>query len=79
MNTNTKHKEWVFSDQRLQKLRQQYEIYTPEDFKVWKILFERQMPNLPKAASKAYLEGVEQVKFTAGKIANFDGLNQVLA
>lgn len=79
MNTNTKQKNWVFSDQRLQKLRQQYEIYTPEDFKVWRILFERQMPNLPKAASKAYLEGVEQVKFTADKIANFDELNQVLA
>ncbi|MEB2782485.1 phenylalanine 4-monooxygenase [Algoriphagus sp. C2-6-M1] len=76
---NTKQKNWVFTDPRLQKLRQEYELYTEEDFKVWKILFERQMPNLPKAASKAYLEGVKLVKFTADKIANFEELNQILA
>lgn len=75
---NKKQKNWVFSDQRLQKLRQEYEAYSEEDFSVWKILFERQMPNLPKAASKAYLEGVAQVKFSADKIANFEELNQVL-
>ncbi|UZD22466.1 phenylalanine 4-monooxygenase [Algoriphagus halophytocola] len=79
MNTNTKQKEWVFSDQRLQKLRQEYDAYTSEDFKVWQILFERQMPNLPKAASKAYLDGVEIVGFTADRIANFEDLNQILA
>lgn len=79
MNTNSKQKEWVFSDQRLQQLNQEYDAYTAEDFKVWKILFERQMPNLPKAASKAYLEGVEQVRFSADKIANFEELNQTLA
>lgn len=75
---NAKQKDWVFSDPRLQKLRQEYELYTAEDFKVWKILFERQMPNLPEAASKAYLEGVEQVGFSADKIANFDELNAIL-
>jgi phenylalanine-4-hydroxylase len=56
---NSKPKDWVFTDPRLKDLRQDYAAYTPEDFKVWKILFERQMPNLPKAACKAYLEGVE--------------------
>ncbi|MDI1324708.1 MAG: phenylalanine 4-monooxygenase [Algoriphagus sp.] len=74
-----KPKNWVFSDPRLKELKQEYESYTKEDFKVWKILFERQMPNLPKAASKAYLEGVEAVKFSADKIANFEELNEVLA
>jgi len=74
-----KPKNWVFSDPRLQKLKQEYESYTQEDFNVWKILFERQMPNLPKAASKAYLEGVEVVQFSADKIANFEELNKVLA
>jgi phenylalanine-4-hydroxylase len=76
---NTKQKDWVFKDQRLQKLKQEYNKYTEEDFKVWKILFERQMPNLPEAASKAYLDGVEQVKFTADRIANFEELNKILA
>lgn len=75
---NKKQKNWVFTDPRLQKLRQEYDAYTEEDFKVWRILFERQMPNLPKAASKAYLDGVELVKFTAEKIANFAELNEVL-
>lgn len=72
-------KDWVFADPRLQRLRQEYEAYTATDFEVWKILFERQMPNLPGAASRAYLDGVEQVKFSADKIANFGELNQILA
>jgi phenylalanine-4-hydroxylase len=75
---STKPKNWVFSDPRLQNLRQEYGLYTREDFKVWKILFEGQMPNLPRAASKAYLEGVAQVRYSADRIANFDELNQVL-
>jgi phenylalanine-4-hydroxylase len=73
-----KPKDWVFSDPRLQDLKQDYEAYTEEDFKVWKILYERQMPNLPKAASQAYLDGVKIVNFTADKIANFEELNQIL-
>jgi len=76
---SSKPKDWVFTDPRLQDLRQDYAAYTPEDFKVWKILFERQMPNLPKAACKAYLEGVDIVKFNAEEIANFDRLNKILA
>ena len=50
-----KPKEWVFSDPRLKDMCQDYAAYTGEDFQVWKILFERQVPQLPKAASKAYL------------------------
>lgn len=75
----SKPKDWVFSDPRLQDLKQDYVAYTPEDFKVWKILFERQMPNLPQAACKEYLEGVEIVKFNADEIANFAKLNKILA
>ncbi len=73
-----KPKNWVFSDPRLQDLKQDYEAYTAEDFKVWKILYERQMPNLPKAASQAYLEGVKTVNFNADLIANFEELNKIL-
>lgn len=74
-----KPKDWVFSDPRLKDMRQDYSAYTEEDFKVWKILFDRQMPNLPKAASKAYLEGVKAVNFTADRITNFEELNGILA
>ncbi len=74
-----KPKDWVFADPRLKQLRQEYGAYTDEDFKVWKILFERQMPNLPQAASQAYLDGVDVVKFTSDKIADFEELNSILA
>ena len=73
-----KPKEWVFSDPRLKDMRQDYAAYTEEDFQVWKILFERQVPQLPKAASKAYLEGMKAVNFTADRIANFEELNEIL-
>lgn len=73
-----KPKAWVFSDPRLKDMRQDYAAYTEEDFQVWKILFERQVPQLPKAASKAYLEGMKTVKFTADRIANFEELNEIL-
>jgi phenylalanine-4-hydroxylase len=76
---STIQKNWVFTDPRLQDFKQDYAAYTSEDFKVWKILFERQMPNLPKAACEAYLEGVDIVKFTAEEIANFEKLNKILA
>lgn len=74
-----KPKDWVFTDPRLKELKQDYAAYTEEDFKVWRILFERQMPNLPKAASEAYLEGIKTVKFAADRIANFEELNEILS
>ncbi|EOZ95449.1 Phenylalanine-4-hydroxylase [Indibacter alkaliphilus LW1] len=74
-----KPKDWVFSDPRLQNLEQDYNAYTEEDFKVWKILYERQIVNLPKAASIAYLEGIKEIGFSADKIADFDDVNKRLA
>ena len=67
-----------FSDNRLKKLEQDYGAYTKEDFKVWKILFERQHVNLPKAASRAYLEGLAKIGFCADKIADFKEANEKL-
>ncbi len=66
------------SDKRLNKLEQDYSAYTEEDFKVWKILFERQYVNLPGAASRAYLEGLEKIGFHADKIADFRQANERL-
>ncbi len=73
-----KPKNWVFSDPRLKDLKQEYDKYTAEDFEVWKILYERQMPNLPGAACESYLKGVKEVNFTSDKIANFEELNKIL-
>jgi len=59
-------------------MKQEYDKYTAEDFQVWKTLYERQIVNLPKAASQAYLGGLKQINFTADKIPNFDDTNEIL-
>lgn len=74
-----KPKDWVFTDPRLKQMKQDYAAYTEEDFKVWKILFERQIVNLPKAASKAYLDGIQEIDFSADRIADFEDVNKRLA
>jgi phenylalanine-4-hydroxylase len=71
--------EWIFRDPRWKPLEQDYAAYTKEDFEVWRILFERQIVNLPEAASKAYLDGIKEINFTADKIANFEETNQILS
>lgn len=57
---------------------QDYSKYTAEDFKVWKLLYERLMPHLPGAAVPEYLEGVRRVGFTADRIPDFNETNSVL-
>ncbi|WP_286748383.1 phenylalanine 4-monooxygenase [Roseivirga sp. UBA1976] len=59
-------------------MKQIYENYTAEDQKVWKILFDRQFPELPKAATKEFLLGLDKVNFTADAIPNFDDTNKIL-
>ncbi len=57
---------------------QQYDKYTAEDHQVWRILFERQIVNLPNAASQEYLEGIRRINFTADHIPNFEEVNKIL-
>lgn len=57
---------------------QEYEKYTEEDFKVWKILYERQIVNLPHAASEAYLEGLKKIHFTSERIPHFEETSKIL-
>lgn len=59
-------------------MRQIYENYTPEDFEVWHLLYTRQIANLPNAASKAHLEGLDQVNFVADEIPRFAKTNEIL-
>jgi phenylalanine-4-hydroxylase len=59
-------------------MRQEYEKYTAEDHQVWKILFERQMKNLPGVATEEYIRGIDRVKFVADRIPNFEEVNQLL-
>jgi phenylalanine-4-hydroxylase len=60
-------------------LRQEYDKYTAEDFKVWQMLFDRQMNLLPPLASKAYLEGIHAMNFNSNEIPNFNEINKLLA
>jgi phenylalanine-4-hydroxylase len=59
-------------------MTQEYSNYTPEDFEVWSILFNRQIEQLKPIASIAYLEGIEKVNFSADKIPNYSDTNILL-
>ena len=55
-----------------------YANYQPEDFLVWKTLFNRQMNTLQPVVSKAYLDGINQVGFNEHKIPDFKEVNTAL-
>lgn len=61
-----------------QNLKQDYSLYTPEDFLVWKTLFERQMILLEELASAEYLKCIRTVEFCAEKIPDFKEVNTIL-
>lgn len=55
-----------------------YSNYTEQDFRVWKILFDRQMDILKPIVSNEYLKALKAVEFSADKIPDFLELNQLL-
>jgi phenylalanine-4-hydroxylase len=61
-------------------MKQHYSKYTPEDFEVWKILFDRQVENLKTKAHPMYLGCLSELKdvLNAEAIPNFDELNMEL-
>lgn len=59
-------------------MKQNYDNYTAEDQKVWNILFDRQFPSLPKAATKEFLVGLDKVNFNGQAIPNFEETNKLL-
>ena len=59
-------------------LTQEYKNYTTEDFEVWKILYERQMPILKEVVAKEYLHGINKIEFTADKIPDIEETNSLL-
>ncbi|MDP2387695.1 MAG: phenylalanine 4-monooxygenase [Bacteroidota bacterium] len=59
-------------------LTQIYSNYTQEDFKVWKVLFDRQLKNLEHYVSHDFLEALEKVKFTPNRIPYFKEVNSIL-
>jgi phenylalanine-4-hydroxylase len=61
-----------------QNLKQDYKLYTPEAFLVWKTLFERQITILNELASDEYLSGIKTIEFCAEKIPDFNEVNAIL-
>lgn len=59
-------------------MQQIYGNYKEEDFQVWKLLYDRQIKNLPGAASTAHMEGLDKVNFVAEKIPVFKETNDIL-
>lgn len=59
-------------------LKQQYELYTPEDFQVWQILYDRQMQSLPQVADESFLSGIEKIGFNRLEIPDFVKVNERL-
>jgi phenylalanine-4-hydroxylase len=59
-------------------LTQNYSSYTPENHKVWAILFDRQIHNLPGKAIPEFLEGLKKVGFSRDRIPDFAEVNQKL-
>jgi phenylalanine-4-hydroxylase len=64
--------------QRNRPLAQHYELYTQEDFTVWRMLYEKQMGLLAKYASHYYLDALKKVQFRPDAIPNFKDLNNIL-
>jgi len=59
-------------------MHQDYSKYTAEDHKVWSILYNRQMKNLPEIATKAYLDGIDKCGFIADHVPDFADVNKAL-
>lgn len=55
-----------------------YSNYTPEDFEVWKTLFNRQMDILQSSVSSQYLSAIDKVEFTPNSIPDFKRLDNIL-
>ena len=64
----------------MEKMKQEYEKYTEEDFLVWKTLFNRQEENLPGKAHPEYLRCLDELSdvLNPDEIPNFDKLNEKL-
>lgn len=59
-------------------LKQDYERYSEEDFKVWRLLFERQQEVLPGRAAEEFFEGMKKIDFKASEIPRFTEMNKHL-
>ena len=55
-----------------------YKNYTSEDYKVWKILFNKRLENLQGIVAEEFLVALKDLNFRAEKIPNFVEINNIL-
>ena len=55
-----------------------YENYTREDYKVWKILFNKRLENLQGIVAEEFLVALKDLNFKEEKIPNFVEVNNIL-
>ena len=55
-----------------------YKNYTREDYKVWKILFNKRIENLQGIVAEEFLIALKNLDFKAEKIPNFVEINNIL-
>lgn len=58
---------------------QEYDKYTSDDHKVWSLLFEEQMRQLPGLAAESFMEGIKKVKFEQESVPRFTVVNEELS
>jgi len=63
---------------RKRPTEQVYSDYTPEDFEVWTLLYNRQMDFLPDKVADEFIEAIERVGFNPKEIPNFEKVSQRL-
>ncbi len=59
-------------------MSQEYEKYTQEDQDVWRVLFERQITQLPSLACETFMKGLDDIQFKKDSIPNFIETNKIL-
>ena len=58
--------------------KQIYRNYTEEDFKVWNILFKKQLKNLKGIVADEFIVALNDLNFSSEKIPNFNEINNTL-
>ena len=58
--------------------KQIYSNYSAEDFKVWELLYLKQIKLLKEVVSQAFLKGLDLLDFNSSKIPDFNDVNKKL-
>ena len=59
-------------------LKQEYDAYTPQDFEVWRTLYERQYALIGGQICREYREALDLVEFAPDRIPRIDRINEIL-